>query len=239
VLRPLDRGGRHALVRRSVSLRALALAAVVAALAASGVAFASTLVMGPTSLTVYTAASTLPVSTCAVAAPVADTYADEGSTFSTFGTATTLDVRSARTLVFVPANKRAFVRFDLSSCGIPTTVRVVSATMKLFMSTAPSASRTYSAHRITTAWGETSLTWNQQPDVTGSATASVATGTTANVAVEWNVLPDVQAFVAGSVTNHGWRVSDSIESATGESRFSSREHGTPGQRPSLVVTYYS
>ncbi len=96
--------------------------------------------------------------------------------------------------------------------------------------------RTYSAHRITAARREPSLTRNRQPDVTGSASASVATGPTANVALEWNVVAEIQAFVAGGVTSHGWRVSDSIETATGESRFSSRERGTPGQRPIRVVT---
>ena len=98
--------------------------------------------------------------------------------------------------------------------------------------------RTYSAHRITAARREPSLTPNRQPDVTGSASASVATGPTANVALERNVVAEAQAFVAGGLTNDGWRVFDLIETATGGSRFSSRRRETPGGRPILVVTLY-
>jgi acid phosphatase type 7 len=214
------------------------LAAGAIAVAASATGFASSLALTPRPLTVYVAPSTIPISTCALSAPVADTYADQGSSGSNFGSATELHVRSGTTLLLLAANKRTFVRFDLSSCAVPADARVLSARMKLFMSTAPSATRTYRAHRITGSWAETSLDWVNQPGVAGSPTASVATGATANVPLEWDVLADVGAFVAGSVTNHGWRVSDAIESNTGEGRFSSREHATASRRPSLVVTYY-
>lgn len=223
---------------RAVRLRSAVLVAIVVAVVASVVGFASALAIAPKPLTVYTAASTVPISTCTLTAPAADTYADEGSSSSNFGTGATLQVRSGTTLILLPANKRTFVRFDLSTCSIPATARVETAALRLFMSTAPSASRTYQARLVTSAWGESTLTWGNQPGVAGSATASVATGTTSNVTREWNVLADVRSFVAGTATNNGWRIADSVESDTGESAFSSREHGTSSQRPRLVVTYY-
>lgn len=224
-------------MRRGVVIPLLAFVPLVF-VAGGVVGFAASLALTPKRLTVFTNASSVPISTCTVA-PAADTYADQGSS-SNFGTATTLHVRSAVTLVVVQDNKRSFARFDLTSCSIPTSARVVTAKLRMFMSTAPSASRTYQVHRVTQAWGETTLTWGNQPSVAGTQTASVATGTTSNVTLEWDVLSDVSGFVAGTSTNQGWRVADSAEGSgtAREGRFNAREHATVAQRPSLAITYY-
>jgi hypothetical protein len=230
------------LLRRRGSLRALLLVAALSAVLASGVGFAAGLSITPQALTIFTSADTVPVATCTPAA-AADTYAHEDSSGTNFGTATTLQVRSGvrRVLLLTfPDNKRSFVRFDLASCSIPSSARVVSAQLNLFLPTAPSSSRTYQAHRVTQAWTETTLDWDNQPTVAVSATASAATGTTGNVTIGWDVRADIQTFVAGTATNSGWRVKDLTEAADPalEGRFDSREHATPSQRPSLVVTYY-
>jgi hypothetical protein len=205
------------------------------------VGFAASLALTPKALAVFTSASSVPISTCTLT-PAADTYAYQGSSGSNFGTATTLHVRSAETgfILTSPDNKRSFARFDLASCSIPTSARVLTATMRLFMSTAPSATRTYQVHRVTQAWGETTLDWDNQPTAVATATASAATGTTSNVTIQWNVLADVNAFVAGTTTNQGWRVRDSVETSSTdrEGRFNAREHSTVSQRPSLAITYY-
>lgn len=228
---------RHVYLARSVRLRTVVLVAVVVAFVASAVGFASALAIAPKSLTVHTAASSVPISTCTLTS-AADTYADQGSGGSNFGTATTLQVRSGTTLILLADNKRTFVRFDLASCSIPSSARVLTGRVRLFMSSAPSATRTYQASRVTASWAETSLDWNNQPGVAATATATALTGTTSNVTLEWDVVADVRAFVAGTATNNGWRIADAVESNTGESQFRSREHGTASQRPSLVVTYY-
>jgi hypothetical protein len=203
------------------------------------VGFAASLALTPKALAVFTSASSVPISTCTLT-PAADTYADEASSGNNFGTATTLHVRSAVVLVVLQENKRSFARFDLSSCSIPTSARVLTAKLRLFLSTAPSASRTYQVHRVTQAWGETTLTWGNQPTAAGTATASATTGTTSNVTLEWDVLADVSGFVAGTTTNQGWRVRDSVEGSgtARDGRFNAREHATVSQRPSLAITYY-
>ncbi len=220
-----------------MSFRMLLLVAAVSALVATGVGFAAALAITPKRLTVYSGAAAPGVTTCTLPAPTADTYSDDAvlSAGTNFGTATTLHVRSEAL-----ANKRTYIRFDLSSCSIPAGARVETARMKLFLSTAPSESRTYEAQPVTAAWTETGLTGDNQPAVSTSVTASAATGTTSNVTLEWNVLADVNAFVAGTATNHGWRIDDSAEGAllAVEGRFSSREHATASERPSLVITYY-
>jgi hypothetical protein len=226
----------HLLRRR----RLLALAGAAAVLG-SGVAFAASLTVTSSDLTTYTMATTVPVSSCTVTS-MGDTYADQAtlSAGSNFGGATTMSVESSATLALAPTNKRSFVTFDLSSCSIPSTAQVLSAALNLYLATAPSASRTYHATRVTASWSETTLTWNNQPGVAGSVTASVATGTTSGVTLSWTVLSDVQAFVGGSATNNGWRISDQSESSTTTRRgtFATREIGATNQRPSLTITYY-
>jgi hypothetical protein len=218
--------------------RLLVLAAAGAALG-SGAAFAASIGVTSADLTTYTVATTVPISSCTVTS-TADTYADQAtlSAGSNFGTNTTMQVQSSQTLG-LGTNRRSFARFDLSSCSIPSSAQVVSAALQLYLSTAPSASRTYNASRITASWGETTLTWNNQPGV-AAATSSVATGTTSGITLSWDVASDVQSFVSGSTTNNGWRISDAPESSTTTrtGTFATRESGTSSQRPSLAITYY-
>jgi hypothetical protein len=233
-----SRGIRRGLLERRLPVRSLLVGIGLSTVVSVSIGFAAALAITPERLTIHTAASAVPVSTCTPTTSAADTYAAEGSSGSNFGTATTMHVRSATTLILLPDNKRSFVRFDLSSCAIPTGARVLTAQLNLFLSTAPSSSRTYEAHRITQSWGETTLDWGNQPTTAALATSSVATGTTANVTRTWDVVADVRTFVAGTATNHGWRIKDAVESASGEGRFSTREHATASQRPRLVITYY-
>jgi hypothetical protein len=182
-------------------------------------------------VTVFRVNATVPLTSCTAGA-TADAYVTEP--LSGAGTETELRVASA-----FGANKRSFLRLDLASCAIPTVARVTSAALRLHLSTAPGSSRTYDVFRVTASWVE-SLTWVTQPAVAASASASAATGTTAGVTLAWNVLTDTAAFVAGTQTNNGWRVSDRTESnlTAIEGRFSAREHASSSQRPALAVSWY-
>ena len=200
------------------------------------VGYAASLAITPSRLTVFTSVSSVPISTCTLTAAPADTYADglllnQGSNF---GTATQLHVR-ADTL----GAKRSFVRFDLGSCPVPSGSRVETATLSLYLATAPGASRTHQARRVTATWDEMTLTWSNQPAVAGAATSNVSTGTTSGVVLTWDVEVDVQAFANGT-SNFGWRVADATEGAlpAQEGRYSSAENATVNQRPSLSITYY-
>lgn len=219
--------------RRAPAIVGASVAALLAAVATS----AAGLGLVPARLTAVNAASTVAVSTCSLAASSADAYVDGAAlqTNSNFGSSTDLSVRSS-----LLGNRRTFVRFDLSGCAIPSSSRVTGATFNLFLSQAPASSRTYEARRVTAAWVESTVTWANQPGVAGAATATTVTGTTSGVTLSWTVTSDVQAFVAGSTTNHGWRVADGTEGAVAAvtSILRSREGGTPSERPTLVVTYY-
>src|SRR5262245_38110245 len=99
-----------------------------AMLAAGGVlagaaSIASAATVTPTSKQLGAAALPVTITTVSLVA-VADTYTDQSSPTTNFGTATTLSIQSATS-----ANRRSFVRFDLSA--IPTTARVQTATLQL------------------------------------------------------------------------------------------------------------
>jgi hypothetical protein len=176
---------------------------------------------------------TIAPTTC-TPAPAADSHVSELLLLSNFGTSATLDVRS-----LLLDNARAFVRFDIGSCSIPGNALVVGASLELRLLTAPSASRTHDVYRTTAAWTETGVTWSNQPGVAGTATASAEAGTAPNVTLTWDVTTDVRAFVSGTA-NHGWRLSDRTESSVTSraAQYGSRQHGTPGSRPMLSITYF-
>jgi hypothetical protein len=208
--------------------------ALALALGLSGVALAASVTVTSDKLTAITVAGGVPAQTCTLMAATADAYVDEGSPDSAFGSASTLEVRSG------PSDRRTFARFDLASCSIPQGAWVSSAALKLHLSTAPSESRSYEAHRITAAWDEATMTWNNQAAVAASATSSASTGTAGATTIQWPVTTDIRSFLDGSATNHGWRVRDVDETAPVGvgSVFSSREHATASQRPVLTIAYY-
>lgn len=222
--------------------RVVRVAAATAAALAAGTTVAAGGPVGVTSerLTSLSVPTTATVTTCTQTSS-ADTYGDELYSGTNYGTAASAYVSSADLLTLGLGNRRTFVSFDLSACGIPSNADVRSASLRLHLADAPGSSRTYLVNRVTGSWGETTLTWSNQPSVSSTATASASTGTTDGVTQQWDVSADVSAFVAGTATNHGWRVSDSSESAlllsyTG--RFSTKEAATASHHPQLVVTYY-
>jgi hypothetical protein len=232
---------RGGFLSRGVPLRWLVLVAVLVAVVATGVGFAAALAITPRSLTVHTAASAVPISTCPLT-PSGDSHVAEDDD-SNFGSATALHVRSYQTvLLIIPTNRnrRGFVKFDLSSCSIPAAAAVKTATLSVFLSSAPSQNRTWNIHRVTANWTEAGITWSNQPATAVTASASVATGTASSVTLQANVTSDVASFVSGSQANHGWRFSDSLENSSTEQlgQFRSREHGATSQWPTLVITYY-
>jgi hypothetical protein len=197
----------------------IVVALVSAALVGAGAAWAASLLITPKKLTVF--------AYCIVRASNADSDVDQGSASNNFGTSSDLYVRSK-----AAGNRRAFVKFDLSSCNASTRDVVTTATLSLYMTGAPGTSRTYDVRRVNATWTETGITWTNQPAV-GSVTSSTTTGTTSNVWRTWAVNADAQAWLAGTATNYGLRVSDATESAAAspEAKFAPKEWGTPGQSP--------
>lgn len=229
---------RGRLRERGLPVRWFFVVAGLSAAVGATVGFAAGLTITPKDLMVYTSASTVPVITCTLT-PSADDYVaqDDGSNF---GSATALHVQSYETtllLITTPRNRRSFVKFDIASCSIPAGARVKSATLSIFLSSAPNQNRTWNISRVTSSWTENNVNW---PGPSATTSTSITTGTTSNVTRSATVTSDVAAFVSGSQTNQGWRFSDSAENSSTQrnGQFRSREWGTASERPTLVIEYY-
>lgn len=216
-----------------MAFRLVVMLATAALLGLAPVALASGLLVSADSLTAWQTATVVPTTSCSMIAS-ADTYADELLSLTNFGTSNELHVRSE-----LLANRRTYTRFDLNACSIPAGAKVREASLVLHLATAPTSGRTHEAVRITETWAETTLTWLNKPSAAASATASTTTGTTSGVELTWAVTADVQAFVDGSVANHGWLIRDAAEGAAiaRQAAFTSREQ-TPSSHPKLVVEYH-
>lgn len=204
-------------------------------IATAGVGFAASLGLIAAKLTTFDKASTIPVSTCTLGAVHDSFVAQEAPTTALQSVLPDILAVQSRS---GSRNARTFVRFNIASC-IPSGAAVQTASLRLHLDSAPSASRTYQVNRVPATWAENTLTWNNQPGA-GAVTDTATTGTTDNVILQWDVLTDVQLFSSGSSTNHGWRVSDQSESSftTRTGIFTSDEAGTSAPKPQLVVTYY-
>jgi hypothetical protein len=236
-----------------VSLRAtgFVLAALAMCLLLASGAFAAGLSFSAQALTPYRTCvlSGTPATTTAVT----DASVRQGSATSNFGTQTTNDVASGAS-----ANRRLYLRFDLTQCSpaIAGSAVIRLATLRMYVTVIPAACRTVDIFRVTATWTEAAITWNNQPFGTtinnpgsGSATDTYNAGTpagcenlTANSYVTGAVVTaDVGAFVAGTATNFGWMLRDDVEgSATLRTQtYSAKNLGTAGQAPQLVITYVS
>jgi len=228
----MSAGDRRARSRRHPAARALALAIVMAFVDVSGASGAS---LPITAGNLTTVTRTYGASrTCTIGA-AADSYANKASAATNFGTGTTLLLNADST-----STERAFVRFDLTSCSpaIPSDGLVQSAKVQLTVATAALATRTYELRPATSAWVESTVSWNVQPTVGGpTSSTTVSLGTLIGTVVEWTATSDVQAYATGTLTDLGWRLSDGSEGIFLGTplAFGSREAAT-GQ-PRLVVTY--
>jgi hypothetical protein len=215
-----------------MSLRTLLFAFTVAGVLGCGVAFAATLNLGTNRL--WSGSQSLTKGTCTLSGTSAttDTYVDEHSATSSFGGATTMSVGPK-------TNNRtwAFVRFDLSSCAIPSTGGADSATLSLRITAAPSSSRTISVTPVNTTWDGTT-TWNAAQTLTyGITTTSFTTGTAAPVTKSVTVTVDVDALIKSGTANFGWRLSDAGSTANTATIFAAAESTTASDRPQLVINY--
>ena len=182
---------------------------------------------------------------------VIDANVRQATATTNFGTTTTMLISSASA-----ANQRIYVKFDLAACSpaIPSTATVRLATMRLYATVLPAVCRTTDVFRVTATWAEATITWNNQPfgttlnnPATGSRSNAFDTGTpagcqnlTANAyVVGADVTTDVAAFVAGTATNFGWMLRDDVESSVTarSTTYSTKNLGTIGQVPQLVITY--
>jgi hypothetical protein len=198
-----------------------------------------------------------PYRTCTITATpttttaVADATVQQALGTTNFGATTSVTVSSGTAL-----NQRIYLKFVLTVCSpaIPASAIVRVATLRLYMTAVPAACRTMDIFKVTAAWTETVVTWNNQPfgttinnPATGSRSGSFNVGTTSgcqNLAagayvVGGTLTTDVASFVSGASSNLGWMIRDDVEGSTTTrtATFAAKELGTLAQEPQLVVTY--
>ncbi len=134
-------------------------------------------------------------------------------------------------------NMRILIHFDLSS--IPSGVTINSAILSLSL-TAASDDRIQDVHRVTSAWAESTASWQNQPSFSLISTSNAHTGTTPDSWVNWDVSSDVGAFLSGT-QNYGWLIKEQVESSGPDplyALYKSREFsGDSLLRPKLFVSY--
>jgi hypothetical protein len=157
------------------------------------------------------------------ATAVADTWIDQSSSSSNKGSDSILKVMSKS-----GANLRVLVRFNLPS--VPTGCVLDRATLRMYAGAASSSQRTLEAFRADTPWTESSVTWANQPAMSGSA----ATTTSGTGYREWGVAIIVQNMYS-SGSNNGFLIKDATEGQDAEQQFYAREKGE--NPPQLVLTF--
>lgn len=161
-----------------------------------------------------------------------DSYVDNSSANSNFGTNSSLLVATNTTIL--ATRKRTLVKFSLPA--LTGTCAVTSATLTLYDSS-PTSGRTIDCLRLNGSWTETGVTWNNQPSTTGSAASSSSPSSAGTQS--WSVTSEVQAMYSG--TNNGFLLMDSSETAllslsSHQQTYQARE-GTPDARdPVLSIT---
>jgi large repetitive protein len=151
----------------------------------------------------------------------ADSWLDQNSSTSNFGSDTILKVRAQS-----GGNAmRAIVRFHVPPK--PPGCDVTAATLRLYAASS-SAGRTLQALELAAPWTENGVTWTSQPATAGAA-ATTASGS------GWRSW-DVTGQLADGPPPHGYLIRDATETGSGqEQQFRARDEGS--NPPELQITY--
>jgi hypothetical protein len=226
-------------------LRALSIAAVVAALALCGAARAATELR---------------------ITPSADTtiYAEQGGGTGYDAISDGSGPNLWTSVLAAGVTRRALIRFDMTA--LPPGAKVLSARLQLFEVRARDE-HTVSLHRVLAAWGESgsnggdagvgapaqngdatwshrlwpTQTWAQRGgDFVASPSSALQVGLGPGAFV-WpstvQTVADVQRWVDQPSTNHGWMLIGDDLGLQNAKRFGSRNNATADARPALIVSY--
>lgn len=137
---------------------------------------------------------------------------------------------------------RSLIEFNLTSIPVGTTV--IEARLSFYFQPTSnegnhSGNNTAYLRRITTAWDEAVVTWNNQPPTTTLGQVSLAaTATSTQNHLNINVTAMVQDMVSNPATNFGWMLLLQNEAIFRKLILTSSDYlPNPSLRPKLVITY--
>ena len=136
---------------------------------------------------------------------------------------------------------RSLMRFDLSA--IPANAIILSAKLSLYFAPGavnPPHSGLNASYlkRVTSAWTNTTVTWNTQPSTTvaDAVTLSQSNFSTQDY-LDMNVTTMVAQMVVNPFTNYGFELGLQSESCDKILTFASSKFSDANKRPKLVVAY--
>ncbi len=228
-------------VRRPLAL-VLTAAAILAAAVTGMTRFASASLVNvaPRPISVHVVATRPDVPNVLRLVASEDTWNDDRATTTTHGSDPRLAIADGTQACFVIANvtctnvrnARTYVKFDLS--GLPAGATVQSATIQMVGGPTSINAAPVTARRVTTAWSESTLTYNSRPTTSSSGVVTGAAAASGGIEV---LTLDVTAMVAARGTAtiaNGWELRPN---GTNDSWWYSSEWGTAAQRPTLTVIY--
>src|SRR5215475_11906858 len=170
----------------------------------------------------------------------ADSYLDTGNPTTNFGTATSLNV-AAKSGTGQAAH--GLVQFDLSSVS---NIGVKQADMTLNVTQGGNKTSSYEAHRVTSLWTESGVSWNNRVagtawttaggDYSATVTAAVTINSGATGTFTWGLTTDVQSWYSGT-QNFGHLLLENPSSGNDPNGilFNSREAAS--NQPQLTLTF--
>jgi hypothetical protein len=211
------------------------IAVLIAATVGAGTATAFAATLGIGSWHLWTGSQTLTKGTCTLTAQsaITDTYVTETATGSSFGTATTMTVRAD-----LGSRAWTFIRFDLSTCALPTTGGADTATLKLVVKNTANNSRSLTLTPVLATWSGTLTAVQAFALPFGSAaTTTFLTGTTNGATLSIPVTIDVDALIKNPTALYGWRIDDEGSTASANTTIFNSADATTALRPQLVINY--
>ena len=135
---------------------------------------------------------------------------------------------------------RSFIQFNINS--LPSTAVITNAGLSLWYydhAEASAADRPLVLYRVTEAWNESTITYNNQPNTSTTVvdTETVPASPT-NSFVTWDITNLVKSWVSGTLPNYGVMLNDADYLHENFKLFYSSDWTTASQRPTLNITYW-
>jgi len=134
-----------------------------------------------------------------------------------------------------PSSSQGLIQFDLST--LPANATINNATLTLFHEFNDGNGKVYNFFRNTTAWNESTVTFDTRPSIDPTAVSSLTINdTSAAVFRTFNLTTVVQGWYAGTFANDGLTLMQNPDAAAWI-YFQGRRAPNGAQRPVLTINF--
>ena len=143
---------------------------------------------------------------------------------------------------------RTYIQFDVSSLPSGAVIEDASLELYYFAAVSTASAGPIGAYKVTSSWNESSITWDDQPTASSTATDTVIVPA-ANTSsfLSWNITELVEGWrvknniynVSTRTTNYGVMLRDTDESTVEHYKgFHTSDELNANERPKLTITYW-